>query len=340
MIQQKFGLVVCGGTFDHFHRGHREFLRYCLSLSRKLLIGLTTEKYVKAKNGGEEIESYKLRKQQLEKFLREEKAIDRVLIEPIGDIFIPKVWESFAIEAIIVSKDSISGAEKINLRRKEQGKSSLIIKVYKLVKGEDNGYISSSRIRNGEINREGRTYINRLWLSHKLLITEQVRTYVKRPFGSLLQNNVVRRDSGLARMTQSPYLITVGDITTKTFNNFSLNQDISAIDFKVARQKEFSGIKELGFSGGEKIFRVKNPAGCLTSGLFKTVSKIFKLKKGNQRIILQIGGEEDLCVLPLILIAPLGSMIFYGQPKEGVVKVEVSEETKEVAYDLVGQFKA
>ena len=52
----KYKLVVCGGTFDHFHRGHREFLRHILSVSSKVLIGLTTDKYLKEKNDKEWID--------------------------------------------------------------------------------------------------------------------------------------------------------------------------------------------------------------------------------------------------------------------------------------------
>jgi len=65
----KYNLVVCGGTFDHFHRGHKEFLRYILSISRKVLIGLTTDKYVKAKNNSKWVEDYQLRKQKIMEFL-------------------------------------------------------------------------------------------------------------------------------------------------------------------------------------------------------------------------------------------------------------------------------
>ena len=330
----KYNLAVCGGTFDHFHKGHRAFLGYALSLCHRLLIGLTTDNYVREKNKGELIQDYQIRKQQLGEFLRKEKVIDRVFIEPIDDIFIPKVWEKLSIEAIIVSENTVSGAEKINLKRNEQGKYSLKIEICPPVKSENNEYISSSKIRSGEINREGRPYIKSLWLKNRLLITEKLRRDFKKPFGTLF-----RKAEDLKRPA-CPYLITVGDVTTKAFNDLGFNQDISVVDFKVARKKEFSDLTELGFSDGEKIFRVINPAGCLTSALFKTVPKIFKLKKGNQRIILQIEGEEDLCVLPLILIVPLGSMIFYGQPKEGIVKIKVSEKTKEIAYDLVSQFKA
>jgi uncharacterized protein (UPF0218 family) len=42
-----------------------------------------------------------------------------------------------------------------------------------------------------------------------------------------------------------------------------------------------------------------------------------------------IRGEEDLVTAVLLLLLPLQSLIYYGQPGEGMVEVVVSEELKE-----------
>ena len=54
---------------------------------------------------------------------------------------------------------------------------------------------------------------------------------------------------------------------------------------------------------------------------------------------MQVNGEEDLVVLPLILLTPLNTIIYYGQPSEGLVKVIVSESIKDKAYNLVSKFR-
>ena len=41
-----------------------------------------------------------------------------------------------------------------------------------------------------------------------------------------------------------------------------------------------------------------------------------------------IEGEEDLLTIPAVMEAPLGAVVFYGQPLEGVVAVRVDEESK------------
>ena len=304
-----------------------------MSISKKILVGLTTDWYVKFKKNTEKIQSYKIRKQKLIEFFKHEDALTRVLIEPIDDNFIPKKWDKLNVEAIVVTKDTILGSKKINSSRIEQGNSPLKIETFSLVKIDNKEHISSSKIRKGQVNREGVSYINPIWFRKKLFITEKLRKRLKKPFGEIL-----KKDKDF-RLQQCPYLITVGDVTTKKFNDLGINQDISVTDFKVERRIKFSNFKELGFTGNEKIFKIKNPAGSLVPSLFKTASDLFKISKKYNRIILYIEGEEDLAVLPLVLSAPLGSLIFYGQPGKGVVKVEVSEKVKKSAFRLVSQFR-
>jgi uncharacterized protein (UPF0218 family) len=42
--------------------------------------------------------------------------------------------------------------------------------------------------------------------------------------------------------------------------------------------------------------------------------------------------------LPVIVMAPLGFKIYYGQPNKGMVEVEVTEEKKHQAYDIISKF--
>ena len=44
---KKFKTAVLGGTFDHFHKGHENFLEHGLSISKRLVIGVTSDEFVK-----------------------------------------------------------------------------------------------------------------------------------------------------------------------------------------------------------------------------------------------------------------------------------------------------
>ncbi|MDP2585802.1 MAG: pantetheine-phosphate adenylyltransferase [Candidatus Levybacteria bacterium] len=343
-------LIVCGGTFDHFHKGHEAFLSYVFSVGKKILVGVTSDEYIKSSKfpssvgrrvqNLKSIESFEERKQAVLKFVKKEKVFNKVEIIKIDDLFGPTLSKKLSIDAIVISRDTKKGADIINERRKKLGLKELNFLISPQALAEDGKIISSARIRNGEINRKGKLYVKPLWLKTNLALPENLRQKLKEPFGELCQKIALENGSS------SPYLITVGDVTSKIFNEKSLDQNLSVIDFKVAREKKFVNIKELGFVGDEVIFNADNPAGLITSSLFLKLIEIFKLRI-KKKEILQINGEDDLVVLPLILTVPLNTLIYYGQPplcqgfegQPGLVKILVSEDAKEQAYNLVLKFR-
>lgn len=326
----KYKLVASGGTFDHFHKGHRQFIKAQLELSQKILLGITSDTFVDKNKPNEQIQDFKIRKKAIEELIRQEKATNRVQISSIDTIYIPSAWQSLPIEAIVVTKETKFGAILINQKRQEEGLPKLNIEILEHVLTEDGKPISSFRIRHGEINRQGRLNIDKHWLKGMLILPEEVRKELKKPFGRLLQTEQLQNKS-----IDGAKIITVGDITTFIFNQKAIGQKISVIDFIVGRKKQFSEVSELGFNGSEEIIKIINQAGTINPQLFKLIKDRIGLKK---RTIILIDGEEDLAVLNCILTSPLGWVIYYGQPKEGMVEVRVTEEIKEKAYLIVSKF--
>jgi|WetSurMetagenome_2_1015567.scaffolds.fasta_scaffold01269_7 cytidyltransferase-like protein len=338
-----YNLIACGGTFDHFHKGHEELLRLAIASGKEIIVGITSDSYVKNSKlpfrseaskiqNSESMEPFEERKKSVLDFLKEEKALNIVRLVEIYDIFGPTLSKNLPIDAIVVSEESITGADIINQKRKELGLDPLRIIILPLVKTGDGKNISSKRIRDGEINKEGKPYVNDLWFNKNLKLTGSMREEFQKPFGKLFSNteNLFENNNHL--------VITVGDITTKNFNEKSLDQKISVIDFKVAREKKFSEISEIGFTGSENILKVDNSAGYITSDLFKILAKIIN-SDSQGRVILQVNGEEDLAVLPLILLSPLNTIIYYGQPGKGMMGIIVSEASKNKAYSLISKLK-
>lgn len=334
----KFNFVVCGGTFDHFHKGHAEFLKFALHQGQRLLIGLTTGKYLKRygrKVIKDSIEAYNVREKKLKEFLQKEGSIEKVEIVPIDDIAGPAVYDPFYnLEAIIVTKHTKKGAEFINTERVRRNLPPLQIVIFPLINGTDNKIVSSTRVRMGEINREGNTYIDSVWFYKTLSITSSLRKILQKPFGKLLQIEEIDFNS------LSPFeTITVGDVVTHLFNEKKVDQKISVIDYRVQRKKVFYDLKDLGFLGKEYVINALNPAGFLTPSLCQAIDKAFSFINKIDRLVIQVEGEEDLSVLPLILYAPLGFTLFYGQPGQGVVQITINEAKKEEAYVFTKRFK-
>jgi pantetheine-phosphate adenylyltransferase len=105
-----------------------------------------------AKKKGE-ITSFEKRKQSIEQFLKEENVLEQATIQQISNKFGPTLEGNF--EAIVVSPETKPTAEEINKKRKQLGKKPLQIVVIPFVLSEDNQPISSSRIRQKEIDENG-----------------------------------------------------------------------------------------------------------------------------------------------------------------------------------------
>jgi len=146
--------VCIGGTFNPFHKGHKTLIKKALEIAGKnglVFIGITSDEMIKIKKGTRSLEE---RKQSMEKYLIEEKIIEKVKIKPINDRFGPSIKEDF--DAIVVSPETITTARELNKERKKLGKKPLKIIQVPFVMAEDGKPISSTRIRNKEINENGK----------------------------------------------------------------------------------------------------------------------------------------------------------------------------------------
>ena len=67
----KYNLVVCGGTFDHFHQGHASFLKAALAVSQNVLIGITADAYAQQhKTHTQELQTFQERETAVKDFLK------------------------------------------------------------------------------------------------------------------------------------------------------------------------------------------------------------------------------------------------------------------------------
>jgi len=150
-----FKTVAVGGTFDELHKGHRILLATAFKYGENVWIGLCTDEFAKKLRKNHEIASYEDRARDLMVFLNDLGASQRAKIIPLSDPYGPTVTNS-EIEAIVVSRETEPRAQEINILREKRGLKPLEIIVIDMVPAEDQIPISTTRIRHGEIDREGR----------------------------------------------------------------------------------------------------------------------------------------------------------------------------------------
>ncbi len=157
----KYNKACFGGTFDiPIHRGHEVLIKKAFAVSEFCLIGLTTDRYARSldKLNSTVIKPYSKRKKNLVKYLESGGYSGRYEISELDDFCDHRLMEEETdIEAIIVSTERRWVAEEINKERAGNGYRPFDIVEVKMVLAEDGAKISSSRIRRGEINKNGKT---------------------------------------------------------------------------------------------------------------------------------------------------------------------------------------
>jgi len=145
--------VCIGGTFNILHDGHKLLIQKAIEQSEKngsVFIGISTGDLLKGKTY---VKSFEERKKIIEKYIIEIGYTTEIIIQPITDKYGPSTTGDF--DAIIVSPETYKTSEEINKIRKQNGKKTLEIVQIPFVLAKDGVPISSTRIKNKEIDING-----------------------------------------------------------------------------------------------------------------------------------------------------------------------------------------
>ncbi len=157
-----------------------------------------------------------------------------------------------------------------------------------------------------------------------LLLPEEKRHLFRTPFGILYRDmeSVVPEIAGKV-------VYSVGDVVTFNLIRQGVVPDIAVVDGHTMREP---------INQSPAVFRrrieAKNPPGTLTPDLVDALCQAVS----DPGVLILVDGEEDLAVIPLVLAAPPGTVILYGQPGEGVVLSEVTADAKKKAREMLAHF--
>ena len=157
-----------------------------------------------------------------------------------------------------------------------------------------------------------------------LRLPESHRDLFKKPFGTLYQ--------GIAELLpqlKGRAVYSVGDVVTQNLLDAGIIPDIAIIDGHTMRMPcTRSPLLQ------ERRLTAKNPPGTITDELVDAITEVVRDPPG----VIFVDGEEDLAVIPLVLVAPPGAAILYGQPGKGVVLRIVDESAKHEAESALAVF--
>ncbi|MFA6907658.1 MAG: inosine/xanthosine triphosphatase [Candidatus Micrarchaeia archaeon] len=143
---------IIGGTFTYVHAGHAKLLVECGEFSR-ITIGLTSDRYVRAHKIYPSF-SYEKRLANLRRNLAHNGLLARATIVKIeGE---SDVADSVEADAIIVSEETVQGAQKINALRRRRGLPALKIISAPLAYADNLKKISCADIFHGKTDVRGK----------------------------------------------------------------------------------------------------------------------------------------------------------------------------------------
>ena len=149
----QFGTVALGGTFDIIHKGHLALLSKAFSISSHAIIGLAGDDLVE-KMGKKLVTNYSKRLEILQSTIQENFPNSSYTISKLENDFGPAAIEG-KIDALVVSEETSNKGEILNNLRREKNLPLVQVVIVPLILAQDGGRISTTRIRNSEIDTEG-----------------------------------------------------------------------------------------------------------------------------------------------------------------------------------------
>jgi len=157
-----------------------------------------------------------------------------------------------------------------------------------------------------------------------LYLPRDLRTELRKVWGIPIfgtEKEVAREYARIVKKKKLTKVITVGDYCSAT-----LPSDIKIFDGKVKRQKSTFDIP---YS-----LTCLNPAGTIRAQVWPVVKKAIEKSKN-----IFVKGEEDLLVIPAVLLSQKGDAVVYGFCDKGICLIETSTKIQKAFKELLAKFK-
>ncbi|MEM1545968.1 MAG: GTP-dependent dephospho-CoA kinase family protein [Candidatus Methanomethylicia archaeon] len=156
-------------------------------------------------------------------------------------------------------------------------------------------------------------------------VSSRLRETLRKPLGYFIAGpNAEFKAKKYIENINPVRIVTIGDVVSSTLYEAKLHIDIVVVDGKTLRS-----ISRYYDFRSNRIFRVENHPGTISINAWNTLREALKI---NGDVLVLVDGEEDLLVIPVVILAPENSVVAYGQPplwgEGGIVIVKVNMEKK------------
>lgn len=329
-MEGSIGLL--GGTFDRLHDGHFALILGTALECDHLQIHVTSDSMIT--NKGSLVQDIETRLKQLQDMLNQESI--NASLHVLHDRYGPAVsLEKCSV--IGCTEETLSSCEEINKIRLTGGLSPLRIVKIDHILDEGGQILSSSRIRSGIVDQNGKFWLRNSETTLDYSMPKILDEELKQPMGKLFpgpsEDPSIAMNLALKSISDEIKIIAVGDVTVFSLQIANREAWISVIDGMTHRKKwdKFEQIE----MDEKLLINAKNPPGMLTNSIFKACSAAISQ---SENVTIFVDGEEDLVPIPLILMAPLGTILLYGQPNEGLIVREIDIPAKTRARRFLDSF--
>ncbi|MCX2820032.1 MAG: hypothetical protein ACI9QA_001000 [Methanobacteriota archaeon] len=156
-----------------------------------------------------------------------------------------------------------------------------------------------------------------------LVLPEEMRSELKEPMGEVSPEVDEERLTGR--------VVAVGDMVTYHLLGAGVVPDVAVVDGRTEREDVDEEVVER-WSRMEVTALVENEPGTVSDALVDALGDAYA--EGG---LVEVEGEEDLAVLPAVALASEGDTVIYGQPGEGIVYVEVDDDSRGYVLDLLSR---
>lgn len=334
--EPKFECCLVGGTFDRFHAGHKLLLSVAISRSKSVEIHVVNDTLASKKSNL--IQSYEDRTHKILDWLNQ-KSHHGVKIFTLDDAFGPAPIHKKA-DAIVATPETTGNCDGINRMRESSGLGKLSILEVPHMIDYSGAIISSTRIRSGVIDVDGNPWIEHDKTQQMLKMNSSLDSELKTPMGSLFSGPEELPEVAMSEALESlapnhGSIVAVGDVSVATMLDLEIVPDIGIIDGMTKRQ-ELDESEKVSTVQFENHLHNTNPPGHISPSM---ISSIKEALASNQKTLINVDGEEDLAPIIIHCLAPIGTVVIYGQPKVGVVVQITSLPVKERCRNILSQFE-